>query len=119
MAIVVAEEGKGPTVGMQLGRGHIDLIQKCTFEPREWKAKLEPLKGGCIHEEKGVFGVCVVINANGFTFPTRPNLHIHIVLPPKDAVLLFGLACFVRFHVLKRGYLIGFCHKAIGSPTIE
>jgi len=71
MAKVVAEDGKGPTIGMQLGRGHIDLNQKCALEPREWKAKLEPFKGGRVHEEKGVFGVRAVIDAHGFTFPTR------------------------------------------------
>ena len=50
----MAQDGKGPykgpSVGMQQGRGHIDLSQNCALEPRERKAKLEPFKCGRVHE---------------------------------------------------------------------
>ena len=62
---------RGSAVRMQLGRGHIDLSQECALKPHEWKAKLEPCKDGGVHEEEGFFGVCAIVDAHGFTFPTR------------------------------------------------
>jgi len=40
----------------------------CTLDPREWKAKLEPLESSGVHEEERVFGVSTIIDAHGFAF---------------------------------------------------
>jgi len=120
MAKVVTEYGEGPhrspAVGMQLGRGHIDLSQN---EPRERKAKLEPLEDRCIPKEEGFLGACAVVNAHGLTLLARQNLHVYGELPPKNVELLVKLAFLVRIDVLKGVYLRSFSQKAIGSPTIE
>ena len=56
MAEVIAQnvEGpyKGPAVGMQLGRGHINLCEQRALEPRQWQAELDPLEDGVVHEEE-------------------------------------------------------------------
>ena len=61
MAEVVAQDGKGPnegpTVGMQLGRGHVNFGKECALEPCEWQAKLDPLEDCGVHEEEGFFEV--------------------------------------------------------------
>jgi len=53
MVKVVAENCKGsykdPTVGVQLGRGHIDFGQKSALKPCEWEAKLELLARSSTH----------------------------------------------------------------------
>jgi len=107
---VAAEDGKGPdegpVVGMQLGRGHVNFCEERTLKPREWEAKLELLEdGGQVHEEKGFFKVCAIVDTHGLPFPARSNLHKPIMLPPDDVELFVGLAFFVRIHVLKGGNL--------------
>jgi len=123
MAKVVAEYGegphKGPTFGMQLGKGHIELSQESTLEPRERKMKLEPLEVSCVHEEERFFGVRAVIDAHEFALPTRPNLHIQVMFPPKDVELLIILVFLVRLNIFKGVYLRSFSQKAIGGLTIE
>ena len=71
MAKVVAKYGESPTVGLQLGRGHIDLSQESALELRERKMKLEPLEDSCVHEEERFFKVRAVVDTHEFPFPTR------------------------------------------------
>jgi len=59
MAKVVAKYGESPTVGMQLGRGHIDLSQESALED------------SCVHEEERFFKVRAVVDTHEFPFPTR------------------------------------------------
>jgi len=108
MAKVVAKYREGPVVGMQLARGHIDLNQESALEPRERKAKLEPLEDRCVHKEEGFLGACAVVNAHGLTLLARQNLHVYVELPPKYAELLIRLAFLVRIDVLKGVYLRSF-----------
>ena len=55
MAKVDAKNGKGPqkgpAVGVQLGRGHVDFNQKSALKPCEWEAKLKPLEDSRVHKE--------------------------------------------------------------------
>jgi len=86
MAEVVAQNGKGLNeglaVGMQLGRGHVNFGKERALEPREWKAKLDPLEDCGVHEEDGFFRVGAIIDAYRFTFPTRLDRHVRIVFLP-------------------------------------
>jgi len=119
MAKVVTKDGeglyKGPVVGVQLGRGHVDLSYESMLGSRERKAKFEPLKGGGIHEEEGFFGGRAVVDTHGFTLLTGQNLHINIMLAPEDVELLVRLAFLVRINVLKGVYLISFGQKVSGT----
>jgi len=109
MAKVVTEEGKGlykgPAVGVQLGRGHVDLIQESALEPPERKAKLEPLKGGGIHEEEGFFGVRAVVDAHRKRYkeekPERSVFRktIFLVLFPLGLGLITPYALGFRFKI--------------------
>ena len=123
MAKVVAEYGEGPhddpAVGMQLGGGHIDFSQESVLEPRERKAKLEPLEDNCVHKKEGFFRACAVVNTHGLTLFARQNLHVYVELPPEYLELLISLALLVRINVLKSVYLRSFGHKAIEGQTIE
>jgi len=78
MAKMVAKDRKGPrkgpTVRVQLGRGHVDLGKEGALDPHKGKAELEPLEDGGVHEEEGFFGVCTIVSTHGKTFPTRQNL---------------------------------------------
>jgi len=78
MAKMVAEdrEGlqKGPTIGMQLGRGHVDLCKKSTLETREGKAESEPLEDGGVHEEERFFRIRTIVHTHRNAFPTRKSL---------------------------------------------
>jgi len=104
MAKVVAENGEspheGPTVGVQLGRSHVNLSQQGALEPRKGKTKFEPLKGSGVHKEERFFGVCAVINEHGLALLTRQILHIQVVLPPEDMEFLVSLAFLVLIDVL-------------------
>ena len=65
---------KGPSVGLQLSRGYIDLCKESALEPRKGKADFEPLEDGGVHEEEGFFGVRTIVHTHGNAFPTRQNL---------------------------------------------
>ena len=106
---------EGPTIGMQLGRGHIDLSQESTLEPRERKAKLGPPEDSCVHKKEGSLRACTVVNAHWLTLFARQNLHVYVELPTEYAELLISLALLVRIDVLKCVYLRSFGQKAIGG----
>jgi len=78
MAKMVAKdrEGphKGPAVGMQLGKGHVDHCKESTLEPREGKVEPEPLEDGVVHEEEGFFRIRMIVHTHRNAFPTRHNL---------------------------------------------
>jgi len=103
----------------QLGRGHVNFCKECALEPREWQAGLDPLEYGGVHEEEGFFKACAIIDAHGFTFPTRPNRHVRIVFPPKHTMLFISLALPVRYYVFVGGYLGSFDQDFIRCPTVE
>jgi len=100
MAEVVAKDSKGPTVGMQLSRGHVNFSKECAHGPRKWQAKLDPLEDCGAHEEEGFFRVRAIIDAYGFAFPTRLDRHIRIVFPPKHTILFISLTLIVRYYIL-------------------
>jgi len=55
VSAVVAQNGerpyKGPVVGMQLGRGHIDLSQQVPFEVSERETQLNLFEDGLVEEK--------------------------------------------------------------------
>ena len=114
MAEVIAQNAEGPykepAVGMQLGRGHVDLCEQRVLEPRKWQAKLDLLEDDRIHEEeRGSSGVCVIVSAHKFTFLTRQNRYVHVLLPPEDMTLLISFTLLLRYDVLVGGIFGGFC----------
>ena len=113
MAEVIAQDAegpyKGPAVGMQLGRGHVDFCEQRTLEPCKWQAQLDPLEDGEIHEEERASSwVCAIVSTHWFTLLTRQNRYIYIVLPPKDTTFLISFNLLVRYDVLVGGVFGGF-----------
>jgi len=55
VAEMIAQNAKGsyegPAVGMQLGRGHVNLCKQRALEPRKWQAELDPLEDGGVNKE--------------------------------------------------------------------
>ena len=78
MAKMVAKDREGPhkglTVGMQLGRGHVELCKESALEPRKGKADSEPLEDDGVQEEEGFFRIRTIVRTHRNAFPTRQNL---------------------------------------------
>jgi len=110
---------EGPTVGMQLGGGHVDLRQQCPLEVSEWEAEFDPFKNGEVKEEDRLSFVGPVINAHGFALRTRTNRDVRITLPPKHSSLAVGLPLPVLPHVLARVECGGFSEEFSGSPRVQ
>jgi len=105
---------EGPTVGMQLGRGHVDLCEQRALEPRKWQAKLDPLEDGRIHEEEMASSwVGVIVSAHRFTFLTRQNQYVHVVLPPENTTLLISFTYVMKSWL--EMYLEVFAKRSLGA----
>ena len=123
MAEVVVQDSRrsneGPTVGMQLGRGHVNFSEESALESREWQAELDPLEDCGVHEEEGLFRACVIVDSYGFAFPTRLDRHVCIMFPPKNSKLLIGLAFLIGLYIFVRGYFGSFSQEFSRSPMIK
>jgi len=74
-----------------------------------WQAELDPFENGGIHEEERTSSwVHAIIGAHGFTFLTRQNRYIRVVLPPEDTTLLISFTLPVRYYILVGGEFGGF-----------
>ena len=95
---VITQDGEcpheGPAVGMQLGRGHVNLCQEGPLEACEWQVELNPFENGGVEEEEGLSVVDMIVSTYEFALCTGTNRDKCVALSPKDtpyAVRLFVL----------------------------
>jgi len=123
MAEVVAQNGEGPderpAVGMELGKGLVDLGQQGTFEPSKRKTQFNSFKYGGVKEEERVLCVHGIVSTHEFTLPARHDLHESVVLLPEDTRLIFvAFAILVGLKVFKGGYFRSLGQKGFRGPMI-
>jgi len=79
---------KCPAVGMELGRGYVELGQELPFKACEGKPKLDLLKHSGVNEaERGVVAP-LIVGADGLTRRTRAHRYVVIVLFAEREVIL-------------------------------
>jgi len=110
---------EGPAVGMQLGRGHVDLFQQRPFEADEGETQLDPFKDSVIEEEEGLSFIGPVIGAHWFALSTGSNRDIGIAFSPKDAPFTVGLPFLMFPHVLARVEGRGFNEKLSRDSGVQ
>ena len=64
---------EGQTVGMQLGRGHVNFCQQRLLKAGEGEAQLYTFEDSLVEEEEGLPLVSPVINTYGFALSTGSN----------------------------------------------
>ena len=120
---VVAQYGEGPhegpTVGMLLGGGHVDLHQQHPLEAGEGETQLDPFKDGLVKEEEGLSFIGPIVGAHWFTLSTGANRDIGIAFSPKDAPFTVGLTFPVFPHVPARVESRDFSEKLNRGPGVQ
>jgi len=74
---------KGPAVGMQLGRGHVELFKQLPFEVVERELLPDAFEHRLIEEEEGLPIVGAVIDTYRFASYTGADGDVSIVYPPE------------------------------------
>jgi len=90
---------KGPAVGVQLGRGHVDFRQECLLKTRERQTEFYLLEDSGVEEEEGFPVVGAIISGHRFTLRAWPNGYIYITFFRKDAAHTGSLVLPVLYHV--------------------
>jgi len=90
---------EGPTVGMQLGGGHVDFCQQRPLEASEGETQLIPLEDGLVEEEEGLSFVSSFVGAHRFALDTWSNENVSITFVPKDTPYTVRLAFPMIRHV--------------------
>ena len=74
---------EGPVVGMQLGRGHVELCEQLPFEVTKRESLIDTLEYRLVKEKERLPVIGAVINADRFASCAGANRVICIVYPPK------------------------------------
>jgi len=94
VAEVVAEYGEnpdeGPTVGMQLSRGHVNFSEKLPLKTGEGETFPDAFEYGLVEKEEGFPIVGAVIDTNRFPRCARVNKDVGIMFSPNALPLKSG-----------------------------
>ena len=86
MAKVAAKDkegpDEGPTVGMQLGNGHIKLCEQLPFKVAERESLVDAFEHRLIKEKERLPIIRTIINADRFASCAGANRDVCIVYPP-------------------------------------
>ena len=110
---------KGPTVRMQLGRGHVDLCEESPFKTREGEAESESFEDVSVREKERLVRVRLIISAYRDSCLARKDLQVYVKFLPEDMKFVLGFPLFVRVNVLVGVQLGGLSQKGFWSPSIE
>jgi len=75
-----------PAIGMQLGRGDVELSQKLPLKASKGESELDLLEYGGVDEAEGVTVVPLIISTDRLPRKTRSNDHLVIMFLTKGKV---------------------------------
>jgi len=120
---MIAQDGEypheGPAVGMQLGRGHVNLRQQCPLEARKWERKPNSFKNGGVEEQERLSSIDTIVRPYEFAICVKMNRNIGVALSPKDTPNAVRLFVPILPHILAGSKSGGLGEEFSGSPRVE